>query len=160
MDLIRRVVIALAMIALAACAGTGGGLNSVTKTNRLLPGMSPQEVKKLLGDPASAQFVGEQLVWKYSLHENWKGFVPHYLVFAEEPPVLKRWFADEAEYQRQQAMWMQALQPALAATPAAAPAGNGARSGSSGQGGGDVEACKRRYRVYEDRMCYCYQVCR
>ena len=64
-------------------------MNSVTKTSRLLPGMSPQEVKKLLGDPASTQFIGELLVWRYSLHENWKGFVPHYLVFAEEPPVLK-----------------------------------------------------------------------
>ncbi|MBI3530412.1 MAG: hypothetical protein HY067_20900 [Betaproteobacteria bacterium] len=34
-------------------------------------------------------------------------------------------------------------------------------SGSQVQPGGDVEKgeCERKYRLHEDRMCYCYHVC-
>ena len=34
-------------------------------------------------------------------------------------------------------------------------------SGSQGQTGGDQgkSECERKYRVHEDRMCYCYHVC-
>ena len=147
-------------LCLCACAGTGGGLDSVSKTNRLLPGMGLGEVKALLGAPSQTQFVGEKLVLKYSLHEYWKGWVPYYLVFGDEPPALQRWYADEAEYQRQQALWMQVVTPMQSSNNAGGAAASGTGAGSSGSGSkAALDACKRKYKSYEDRMCNCYQVC-
>lgn len=157
----RMCVLVLASI-LGACAGTGGGLNSMSKTNALLPGMSVAEVKALLGPPTSTQFVGERLVWKYALHEYWKGWVPYYLVFAEEPPALARWYADEVEYQRQQALWLRALPQGTQTAPPAAGAAAPARSagqGNSAPGKAALEACKAKYRDSQDRMCHCYLAC-
>jgi hypothetical protein len=92
---------------LASCAGTGGG---VSKTNQLAPGMSATDVRAVLGGPSQTQFVSNKWVWKYSLHEPWKGFVPYYLVFGRESQKLEEWFTDEAEYMRQQQLWLQATQ--------------------------------------------------
>jgi hypothetical protein len=107
----RLILITVVLTLITACAGTGGGLNSVTKTNQLAPGMPPSEVKAILGDPSQTQFISDMWVWKYSLHEAWKGYIPYYLVFTREPPTLQRWFADEAEYMRQQQLWLQAFPP-------------------------------------------------
>ncbi len=156
MRLLLTILITLSATLLGACAGTGGGLNSVAKTNRLLPGMSVADVKTLLGEPSQTQFVSEKMVWKYSLHEYWKGFVPYYLVFSSEPPALERWYADEAEYQRQQAMWMQAVSQQQQAAARDKPAAGTGKSSSNAA----TEACTRKYKVYEDRLCYCYNVCR
>ena len=84
----RAIVLALVATGLIGCAGTGGGLGSVAKTNRLVPGMKPAEVRAVLGDPSQSQFVGDRLVWKYSLHETWKGFVPYYLEFNQQSQAL------------------------------------------------------------------------
>lgn len=110
----RRSVLFLlcaSVLALSSCAGTGGGLNSLQKTNQLVPGMKPQEVKAVLGEPSQSQFIGDQWVWKYYLHQSWKGFVPFYLVFSRSNPTLHQWFANEAEYYRQQQLWLQAFPP-------------------------------------------------
>jgi hypothetical protein len=154
-------LIALTVAALlGACAGTaGGGLNTVAKSNQLLPGMSIAEVKTLLGSPSQTQFVSERMVWKYSLHEYWKGWVPYYLVFSSEPPALERWYADEGEYQRQQAMWLQALRPSQQTPQQVARDKPTAAGGGSSSSSAALEACKRKYPVYEDRMCYCYSAC-
>ena len=110
--LMRAAIIAALLPMLFACAaGTGGGLNSIQKTNRLSPGMNPSEVKAVLGDPGQTQFVSDKWVWKYSLHEVWKGYVPYYLVFTRKDQKLESWYADEAEYQRQQQLWLQAFPP-------------------------------------------------
>jgi len=42
---------------LGGCAGTGGGLNSMSKTNQLMPGMSTNNVKNILGNPSQTQFI-------------------------------------------------------------------------------------------------------
>jgi outer membrane protein assembly factor BamE (lipoprotein component of BamABCDE complex) len=91
--------------------GLGGGLGSVSKTKQLSPGMKPSEVRSILGDPSQTQFISNKWVWKYSLHEPWKGFIPYYLVFSRDSQVLEQWFADEAKYMRQQQLWLQAIQP-------------------------------------------------
>ena len=110
--MIRHTIFAvLPLTLLTACAGTGGGLGSVAKTNQLTPGMKPAEVKAILGDPSQTQFVSDKWVWKYSLHEYWKGYVPYYLVFTRESPTLQSWYANEAEYLRQQQLWLQAIPP-------------------------------------------------
>ncbi|WP_178114661.1 outer membrane protein assembly factor BamE domain-containing protein [Pseudomonas saliphila] len=112
MKRIGIVGLAMAMLALGGCAGTGGGMGSVEKTNALIPGMTTEEVRAVLGQPAQSQFVEGNLVWKYSLHQYWKGYVPYYLVFDEgKPPTLRGWFANEQEYARQQQLWMQAIPP-------------------------------------------------
>jgi len=110
MRVIASVVVPLSL-ALAGCAGTGGGLGSVSKTNQLAPGMGTADVRAVLGEPSQTQFVSNKWVWKYSLHEPWKGFVPYYLVFGRESQKLEEWFADEAEYTRQQQLWLQAMPP-------------------------------------------------
>ncbi len=107
----RTVLIGLTLTLLTACASTGGDFGSVAKTNQLAPGMKPAEVKAILGDPSQTQFVADNWVWKYSLHEYWKGYVPYYLVFTREPQTLQRWYSDEAEYLRQQQLWLQAFPP-------------------------------------------------
>ena len=108
----RRTAIALLITCLlAACAGTGGGFGSVAKTNQLAPGMKSTEVKAVLGEPSQTQFISDKWVWKYSLHEYWKGYVPYYLVFAKDSQTLVSWYADEAEYMRQQQLWIQSMPP-------------------------------------------------
>jgi len=82
------------------------GMNSVQKLNRLSPGMSSEEVQ--------------------AIHENWKGFVPYYVVFNKDTRTLESWYADEEEYQRSQARMAETLKPLLegpAGGGAAAPAG-------------------------------------
>ena len=114
---LQRLVGALAAaMLLTGCAGTGG-LGSIQATQQLRPGMTLAEVQQLLGTPGSTQRLGEFTVWKYLLHQHYKGWVPYYLAFAGEPPTLRVWVADEAEYLRNQAMWMQALQPMVMPAP-------------------------------------------
>lgn len=93
------------------CAGTGGGLGSISKTNQLRPGMTPTQVKVILGDPLQTQFIADRWVWKYSLHEFWKGWIPYYLVFNNDSHKLESWYANESEYMRQQQLWLQAMPP-------------------------------------------------
>ena len=56
---IRFLFILVALITLAGCAGTGG-LNSVSKTNNLSPGMNPKEVEEVFGEPSQTQFISEK----------------------------------------------------------------------------------------------------
>ena len=108
---IRLLFASVAFAVLTACAGSGGGLGSVSKTNQLSPGMKSDQVKAVLGEPSQTQFVSDKWVWKYSLHELWKGFIPYYMVFGRDTQILEQWFADEAEYMRQQQLWLQAFPP-------------------------------------------------
>ncbi len=105
------IVALLLSLFLSGCAGTGGGLGSISKTNQLSPGMSPSEVVGVLGEASQTQFITNKWVWKYSLHEYWKGWVPYYLVFGKESKKLESWYANEAEYMRQQQLWLQAFPP-------------------------------------------------
>ena len=104
-------IIPFLVASFSGCAGTGGGLGSITKTNQLAPGMSPAEVKSTLGEPSQTQFIENKWIWKYSLHQYWKGWVPYYLVFGKETQKLEAWYANEAEYMRQQQLWLQAYPP-------------------------------------------------
>jgi len=88
-----------------------GCFTRVSKTNQLSPGMQPHQVRESMGDPSQTQFIANKWVWKYSLHEPWKGFIPYYLVFSKENPTLESWYANEAEYYRQQQLWLQAFPP-------------------------------------------------
>ena len=105
------IIIFLLGLFISGCAGTGGGLGSISKTNQLVPGMSPAEVKNILGEASQTEFIGNKWVWKYSLHQIGKGFVPFYLVFGKENPKLESWYANEDEYIRQQELWLQAFPP-------------------------------------------------
>ncbi|MFQ5329104.1 MAG: hypothetical protein ACE5D4_03840 [Thermodesulfobacteriota bacterium] len=60
----------------------------------------------MLGKPKSVQFTGDKAILKYSLHEYWKEWVPYYMIFDKATGKLKEWYADEAEYQRNQAVWV------------------------------------------------------
>lgn len=50
----RLILLAILVTLIGGCAGTGGGLGSISKTNQLMPGMSPEQVKEILGDQAIA----------------------------------------------------------------------------------------------------------
>ena len=102
-------IIPFLFVFIGSCAGTGGGLGSIAKTNLLVPGMSVDEVKNILGEPSQTQFVADKWVWRYSLHQYWKGYVPYYLIFGKENKKLEEWYANEAEYTRQQQLWLQAF---------------------------------------------------
>ena len=105
------IIIFLLGLFISGCAGTGGGLGSISKTNQLAPGMFPNEVKNILGEASQTEFTGDKWVWKYSLHQIGKGFVPFYLVFGKENPKLESWYSNEAEFQQQQQLWLQAFPP-------------------------------------------------
>ena len=68
-----------AVVFLSACASIG--MNTVTKLDQLSPGMDSAQVAAVLGEPKSSQMRGDQVVLKYTLHQNWKGFVPYYFQF-------------------------------------------------------------------------------
>jgi hypothetical protein len=142
-EMFSRILISASLALLVGCAGTGGGLGSVEKTKQLSPGMKMAEVRSLLGEPSQTQFVSDKLVWKYSLHEYWKGFVPYYLEFGRKSMALERWFADENEYMRQQQLWLQAI-------PLEKP--------SQGQSSSKSD-CESKYPLWEDRMCNCHGYC-
>ena len=123
----KRAQVLLAVVAFALTAGCASmGMNSVQKLNRLSPGMSSEEVQAILGEPKSSEVQGDKWILKYTLHENWKGFVPYYVVFNKDTRTLESWYADEEEYQRSQARMAETLKPLLegpAGGGAAAPAG-------------------------------------
>ena len=109
---VRKVVIySFTALFLLAYTDTQAGMRSVSKTNQLAPGMSTEQVRAILGEPKQTEFIADKWVWKYSLHQAWKGFIPYYLVFDKEKQVLQSWYADEAEYMRQQQLWLQAIPP-------------------------------------------------
>jgi len=149
---IRMLAGSLLVLAIASCAGTGGGLGSVAKTQQLAQGMKPAEVLRVLGEPSQVQQVGGHVVWKYSLHEYWKGYVPYYLVFDGNGKKLQSWYADEQEYQQQQSLWIKALTPKMQQQHKQ-PAGKASGSAS------DQSDCAKKYPVWEDRMCHCHNVC-
>ena len=107
-----------------ACASLS--MNSVQKVSQLSPGMSSDQVVAILGEPKSSEVKNDHLVLKYTLHENWKGFVPYYFVFDKDTRQLQSWYADEEEYQRSQQQMAETFRPLLEGqnqAGAAAPAG-------------------------------------
>ena len=103
--------IVILWVVLVGCAGMGGCVCSASQTNQLAPGMKSAGVRTVLGDPSQTQFISNKWVWKYSLNEPWKGFIPYYVVFGRDTQLLEQWFTDEAEYARQQQLWLQAFPP-------------------------------------------------
>ena len=89
------------------------GMNSVQKLNSLSPGMTVEEVKAILGEQYSTQLSEDALILKFTLHENWKGFVPYYFTFDKESDKLVSWQADEAEYHRKSRMVILSMYPLL-----------------------------------------------
>jgi hypothetical protein len=88
-----------------------GCATEVSTTNQLSPGMRPEQVKAIIGEPSGTQFIADKWVWRYSLLEPWKGFIPYYLVFSKENPTLESWYADLDEFYRQQESLQKAFPP-------------------------------------------------
>lgn len=99
----------IATIVLTGCATGTGGFNSAVKTNQLRPGMNTDEVTALLGEPASSQFMGGYMIWKYSLQRPWVGWIPYYLAFDGKTMRLAGWQENMQEYYASQSLWLQAL---------------------------------------------------
>jgi hypothetical protein len=87
------------------------GCASGSQTNSLQPGMQPDHVRVVLGEPPQTQLVADKWRETYRLHQALKGFVPSYLVFDPQTHQLPAWYADEAEYTRQQRLWLTAFPP-------------------------------------------------
>lgn len=161
--LVRAALIGLtATLLLVGCASTG--FNAAAKVDQLRQGMTPEQVRAQFGSPSAVRQGAAAQVWRYSLHASWKGWVPYYLVFAGEPATLREWWADQAEFERDQAALnrsfaplVEALQRSSSSSRGASPAGSGASGGAAGSGAQSEECKSARYR--EDRMCYCYGVC-
>ena len=73
--------------------------------------MTPTQVRQILGNPIRTEFIADKWVWKYELHQYWKGWVPYYLVFDKRTQRLQSWFTNEEEYYRNQQLWLQAFPP-------------------------------------------------
>jgi hypothetical protein len=99
------------MVVLSGCASMG--MNSVEKLQQLAPGMTDAEVQEILGDPSSSQMTEDKWVLKYTLHQNWKGFVPYFVVFDKDTRRLEAWFEDEEGYQQAQAQMGETFKPLL-----------------------------------------------
>jgi outer membrane protein assembly factor BamE (lipoprotein component of BamABCDE complex) len=123
---VRQLLVLAAACGVVACAAVG--MNSIKKANQLSVGMDREQVVQILGEPSSTEVKGNQTVLKYTLHQNWKGFVPYYCVFDNDTGRLVAWYEDEEEYQRNQQQIAQAMAPLLEKQQqqqagAAAPAG-------------------------------------
>ena len=97
----------LLIISIAVLSGCGG-INAIKKTTYLEPGMKVSEVRNIMGDPISSEFSNGFMVWKYSLHQPWVGWVPHYLAF-DKHRLLVSWKANMGEYFATQELWLQSL---------------------------------------------------
>ena len=129
----RGPVVCAVVVSWTAAGCASMGMNSVQKLNQLEPGMSTEQVQAVLGEPKSTEMKGDKLVVKYTLHENWKGFVPYYMVFNKDTRVLETWYEDEAEYQRNQAQMAQMMQPLLEAS------GGGGAAAAAGPNDPDLQ---------------------
>ncbi len=87
---------------------TSCGFNSIKKTTYLEPGMSTSEVRSIMGNPSSSEFLNGYMVWKYTLQKPWVGYIPHYLAF-DENKKLVAWQANMNEYYANQNLWLQSL---------------------------------------------------
>lgn len=128
----------VAMVATLACSGAG--LNTVERTAELSPGMTYQEFHTVMGQPDSSEFVDQFWVLNYTLHENWKGWVPWYFAFDRHTRELVFWYEDEAAYHAQQAqylqMWNSMYGDQYGSIDGSGGGGSGeGGSGSSGEGG-------------------------
>ena len=121
----RIVIIGLLAVFLTAMGCTQLGMNSVQKTKQLRPGMPYQEVVDLLGEPKSSQIVKGQWIVTWTLHENWKGFVPYNMVFNKGKRLVS-WREDKKGYEESQSRWAKVAAALSSST-----------SGSSGGSGGD-----------------------
>ena len=125
--MIRRALVALVAVSFFTVGCAAMGMNSVEKLQQLSPGMSQDEVEAILGEPSSTQVAGEKLVLKYTLHENWKGFVPYFVVFEGDSRLLEGWYEDEEGYRESQERMGETFKPLLEAAEqsggGAAPAG-------------------------------------
>jgi len=97
------------VLLLSACAAVG--MNSAAKVNQLSPGMTSEQVQAILGEPKSSEMREDKWILRYTLHQNWKGFVPYYVVFDRNTRTLQTWYTDEAEYQRMQAQMAETFKP-------------------------------------------------
>ena len=91
---------------LSLCLGLMGcaTLGTVNKTDNLSQGMSMEQVRSVLGAPDSSELSNNRVVWKYSLHKYFVGWIPYYLTFNEDNKLVA-WAANQAEfYQNQQVM--------------------------------------------------------
>ena len=78
----KQLIVSMIFVGLIVGLGcSGAGLNTVTRTAELSPGMTYQEFHAIMGQPESSEFVDQFWVLNYSLHENWKGWVPWYFAF-------------------------------------------------------------------------------
>jgi SmpA / OmlA family len=67
------------------------------RTNVLHPGMTPEQVRSLIGEPLETQFGASKTVWKYLLIQSGKAPMPYYLIFEGSPRSLTTWYADQEE---------------------------------------------------------------
>jgi hypothetical protein len=86
-------------------------MNSVQRLNQLTPGMTSDEVVEILGEPQSSELTDDSWVLKYTLHENWKGHVPYFVVFDKDTRTLLSWHEDEEGYQRNQEQLGETFRP-------------------------------------------------
>ncbi len=110
-QLLMVFIFAVTLIVFSGCSHLTNELGSISRTTKLSHGMSTTEVVALLGNPSSSEFISDKLIWNYSLHQPWKGWVPYHLVFNKESLKLESWYANEEEYYRQQQLWLQAFPP-------------------------------------------------
>ena len=94
---IRLLILIALLTPLVGCATNG--LDSVSKTTRLSPGMHYDEVVTLFGEPTSARTTNDNWIATWSLHQPQKGFVPYDLIFNRKQ-LLISWGVNEATYQR------------------------------------------------------------
>jgi hypothetical protein len=86
-------------------------MNSVQRLNQLAPGMTSDEVVEVLGEPESSEMTEDKWVLKYTLHENWKGHVPYFVVFDRNTRQLLSWHEDEEGYRRNQEQLGETFRP-------------------------------------------------
>ena len=85
------------------------GFGDIKKLNQLDRGMSPAQVRALLGDPKQKELKAGRTVYKYSLHEWMAGYKPVYVVFDGDDRLAET-MVDESEFLEKQKLWLRAFE--------------------------------------------------
>jgi hypothetical protein len=81
--------------------------NTIKRTTYLNSGMSTSEVRSVMGDPSSTEFLNGYMVWKYRLFRYGAGHIPYDLAFDKDKKLVS-WQADMNEYYAKRELDIQA----------------------------------------------------
>ncbi len=93
-------IIILTIALLSSCGSAG--FNSYKKLDKLYPGMTYNQVAKILGKPKTVKQKQNVKIARWKLHQKWVGIVPYDMYFNAQNNKLVSWHKNERDFQKSQ----------------------------------------------------------